>query len=347
VPSLNIKNTTGNWSAGQTTDNCIVFNNLQWSDSYSPMIKQVFPNGDIGNVGAIQTNGNDHTWIGFFGFKSDNTANSPDTSAYLNITDNSFNVSKLNVAGNISFGTTDAEQMIVFEDGGSTSVTTKIYKGAKGSSTILGAWDGTNDRSIWLYSTNGDFYINRPTVIDGSILTSNNQGLKIRKPNGEGMKAVSLDQYNNLWIGTTGSAGADGVYIGSVYDITTTSAANLQIYSNHRLYRSTASSQRYKTEIKDIQSEALNPERLYDLSVKEFKFKDGYITADDQRYDMLVPGFIAEEVAEVYPIACEYNDGEPEDWNIRFMVPAMLKLIQDQKKEIEALKEQINNKAVN
>jgi hypothetical protein len=347
VPSLNIKNTVGNWSTGQTTDNCIVFNSLQWGSSYSPMIKQVFPNGDIGNVGAIQTTDIDNTWIGFFGYKSGNTVNSPNSSAYLNITDNSFNVTRLNVAGNISFGITDAEQTIIFEDGGSTSTTTKIYKGAKGSSTILGAWDSTNDRSIWLYSTNGDFYINRPTVIDGSILISNNQGFKIRKPNGEGMKAVSLDQYNNLWIGATGSAGADGVYIGSVYDITTTSAANLQIYSNHRLYRSTASSQRYKTEIKDIQSESLNPERLYNLSVKEFKFKDGYITSDDQRYDMLVPGFLAEEVAEVYPIACEYDGDKPEDWNIRFIVPAMLKLIQDQKKEIDALRAEINNMKTN
>ena len=343
VPSLNIKNTVGNWSVGQTTDNCIVFNGLQWGSSYSPMIKQVFPNDDIGNVGAIQITDIDNTWIGFFGYKSGNTVNSPNSSAYLNITDNSFNVTRLNVAGNISFGIADVEQDIIFEDGGSTSTTTKIYKGAKGSSTILGAWDSTNDRSIWLYSINGDFYINRPTVVDGSVLISNNQSYKIRKPNGEGMSVVKVDQYNNLWIGATGTAGADGVYIGSVYDITTTSAANLQIYSNHRLYRSTASSQRYKTEIKDIQSEDLNPERLYDLSVKEFKFKDGYITSDDQRYDMLVPGFIAEEVAEIYPIACEYNDNKPEDWNIRFMVPAMLKLIQDQKQEIEALKAEINN----
>lgn len=342
VPSLNIKNTTGNWMTGKTTDNCITFNSLQWNDSYSPMIKQTFPNGDVGNIGAIQTSGNDNAWMGFFGFKSDKESG-PNSSAYLNITNNSFNVNDLNVSQNLVFNVDGAEQNITFKGGSTSAVSTSIYKGSKGSATILGLWDNTNDRSVWLYNTNGDFYINRPTIIEGSILTSNGKGFKIRKANGEGMNVVNLDQYNNLWIGATGTAGADGVYIGSVYDITTTSAANLQIYSNHRLYRSTASSQRYKTEIKDIQSEDLNPERLYDLSVKEFKFKDGYITADDQRYDMLVPGFIAEEVAEVYPIACEYNDGKPEDWNIRFMVPAMLKLIQDQKKEIDALKAEINN----
>ena len=54
-----------------------------------------------------------------------------------------------------------------------------------------------------------------------------------------------------------------------------------------------------------------------------------------------VPGFIAEEVADVYPIACEYDGNKPESWNMKFIIPAMLKLIQDQKKEIEALKQKL------
>lgn len=135
--------------------------------------------------------------------------------------------------------------------------------------------------------------------------------------------------------------------LGGIYNNTSTSAANMFINSNEVIYRSSASSQKYKTDIQDIQSEALNPEKLYDLPVREFKYKAGYLSAEDTRVDTFVPGFVAEEVAEVYPIACEYDGDEPENWNIRFIVPAMLKLIQDQKKEIDALKEQINNKAVN
>jgi hypothetical protein len=349
VPSLNIQNTVGTWITGKTTDNCIVFNNLKSHDNYSPMIKQVFPNGDVGNIGAIQANSSDNTRIGFYGFKSSNTAGNTDASAFLNLTDNSFNVSKLNVVEDISFGTTDVEQRIVFEDGGSTSVTTTIYKGAKGSATILGAWDRTNERSIWLYSTNGSFYINRPTVIDGSIITSNNQGFRVRKADGTDVNVMRLNTSNNLIIGefTGGTHSTNMVYMGGVYNSTIASSANLCIGSNERIYRSTSSSQRYKTDIQDIQTESLNPEKLYDLPVREFKFKEGYLVEEDPRINTFVPGFIAEEVAEIYPIACEYDNGEPENWNIRFMVPAMLKLIQDQKKEIEALKEQINNKAVN
>ena len=138
-----------------------------------------------------------------------------------------------------------------------------------------------------------------------------------------------------------------GLRVSGVYSNTIASSANVHIDSYGQFYKSTSSSQRYKTDIQDIQSEELNPERLYDLPVREFKFKEGYLSDEDSCANTFVPGFIAEEVAEVYPIACEYDGDNPENWNIRFIVPAMLKLIQDQKKEIEALKEQINNKAVN
>jgi hypothetical protein len=45
---------------------------------------------------------------------------------------------------------------------------------------------------------------------------------------------------------------------------------------------------------------------------------------------MVVPGLIAEEVAEHYPIAADRgNDGVVENWNERFVIPGMLALIQD------------------
>lgn len=134
-----------------------------------------------------------------------------------------------------------------------------------------------------------------------------------------------------------------GLSVRGVYSNTIASSANLHINSSGQFYRSTSSSQKYKTDIKDIQSEELNPEKLYDLPVREFKFKEGYLSKEDSCIDTLVPGFIAEEVAEVYPIACEYDGDNPENWNIRFIVPAMLKLIQNQKQEIDALKAEIKN----
>ena len=138
-----------------------------------------------------------------------------------------------------------------------------------------------------------------------------------------------------------------GIVSSGLYSNTISSSSNVHIDSSGRMYRSTSSSQRYKTDIKNIQSEDLKPEKLYNLPVREFKYNEGYLSKEDPRIDTFVPGFIAEEVAEVYPIACEYDDGKPENWNIRFIVPAMLKLIQDQKKEIDTLKELIGNKEVN
>ena len=54
-------------------------------------------------------------------------------------------------------------------------------------------------------------------------------------------------------------------------------------------------------------------------------------------------GFIAEEVAEIFPIATDYEtdkDGNRvvENWNEKYIIPAMLRLIQNQHKEIETLK---------
>lgn len=132
-----------------------------------------------------------------------------------------------------------------------------------------------------------------------------------------------------------------GIASSALYNNTISSASNVHINSSGRMYRSTSSSQRYKTDIQDIQSEDLKPEKLYDLPVREFKYKDGYLSQEDCCVDAFVPGFIAEEVADIYPIACEYDGDKPENWNIRFIVPAMLKLIQDQKKEIEALKQKL------
>ena len=230
-----------------------------------------------------------------------------------------------------------------------------MYKGSSGSNVVLSLFDNSNNRHVWYYLNDGNFYINRPAYVTGNIfstgqmVTNNNQGYRVKRTDGVDVSIARLNSENNLIIGEfmTGANATKGTYICGVYNNTSTSASNMFVNSNEMVYRSTASSRKYKRDIKDIQTEDLNPEKLYDLPVREFKFKEGYLVEEDPRIDTFVPGFIAEEVAEVYPIACEYDGDEPENWNIRFMVPAMLKLIQNQNERIKALEEQINNKAVN
>ena len=51
----------------------------------------------------------------------------------------------------------------------------------------------------------------------------------------------------------------------------------------------------------------------------------------------MLPGFIAEELDAIYPIAVDYDGGNIETWNSFYIIPAMLALIQDQEKRIKLL----------
>lgn len=121
----------------------------------------------------------------------------------------------------------------------------------------------------------------------------------------------------------------------------TTSAANVRWTTGGtgQFQYSTASSQRFKDNITDITTvPGLDPKALLDLPVRAFTYKPDYLGEGDDRFDVMVPGFIAEEVDAVYPVATDYDENGPISWNDRFIVPAMLSLIQDLYKEINTLK---------
>ena len=128
-----------------------------------------------------------------------------------------------------------------------------------------------------------------------------------------------------------------------LYDTTRASSktANARLTTGsfpYRLCEVSSSSKRYKHDILPIQNNNLDPHLLYNIKVVQFKFNNDYLDKDDQRYGIDVPGFIAENIAEEYPIAADINDdGTAEDWNNRFLIPPMLKLIQEQKQMIDDL----------
>jgi hypothetical protein len=125
---------------------------------------------------------------------------------------------------------------------------------------------------------------------------------------------------------------------------TSANAANTRMDSDGRTRRSTASSARFKENIVDLSSVAdLNPNALLNLPIRAFKFKSDYLDLTDNRSGMLVPGLIAEEVAEHYPIAADRgSDGLVENWNERFVIPGMLALIQDLNTRIKTLEGNAN-----
>ena len=131
------------------------------------------------------------------------------------------------------------------------------------------------------------------------------------------------------------------------YNRTYSNAANIYITSAGTFGRSTASSERYKKDIESVVNEELNPYKILDIPVRQFRYNEENIPVDGKPDDLYI-GLIAEEVNKAYPIATEYTeDGQIEMWNIKMLFPALLKIVQDQQKRIEALEEQINNKAVN
>jgi hypothetical protein len=206
-------------------------------------------------------------------------------------------------------------------------------------------------------------YLESTGPVRGTTQAAAGRGVLITQPSGNGSAAIL--QFTNYEVNsqlasiTVDGGGTVGINpIGAAYTVdingsprmldvynkTTTAGANVLIATVPLgyLYRSTASSIRWKRNVKDLTGD-LDASKLLDLPVHQFKFKNDYLDENDQRYDTFVPGFIAEEVAEIYPIAAERDeDGTPSDWNSRLLLPPMLKLIQDQAQKIEELEARIS-----
>ena len=149
--------------------------------------------------------------------------------------------------------------------------------------------------------------------------------------------------------GTTGieiGTGTSSKYVSSpiIYDTTqVANSPNMVITSNGVIRRSSSSSRRYKIDIEKAHNEELDPYKILNIPVCQYKYNKYNIPANKEVNDLYI-GLIAEDVAKEYPVAAEYNeDGQVEMWNIKVIVPAMLKIVQDQQKIIEKLNDEINN----
>ena len=115
-------------------------------------------------------------------------------------------------------------------------------------------------------------------------------------------------------------------------------ANGIVVATGGRVTNSTASSARYKENIVNLNDvPELDPKKLLDLPVRAFTYKEDYLADSDDRALTLIPGFIAEEVDAIYPIAADYENGQAETWHDRMIIPGLLALIQDQEKRIAAL----------
>lgn len=128
---------------------------------------------------------------------------------------------------------------------------------------------------------------------------------------------------------------------GSDVVITAAATAGSTAGSGRRLRIKASSSFRYKIHKTFISDDDV--EKLYELRPVNFVYKEDYLQTDDPDYNRSIPGFYAELVDKYYPDAVRYNNkGQAEDWDPKKLVPGMLKLIQNQKKDIDELKDLVN-----
>ena len=118
--------------------------------------------------------------------------------------------------------------------------------------------------------------------------------------------------------------------------------ANVKIDSSDKLMAISGSSKRFKHDIKPLEDK-LDAHKLYDIPVIQFVYNEDYLDKDDLRYKTPIPGFIAEDIKEKYPIACDIDkEGQVETWNERIIIPPMLALIQEHNERLKRLEEKLD-----
>lgn len=133
---------------------------------------------------------------------------------------------------------------------------------------------------------------------------------------------------------------SDGTDRFQIFNLNTLTTGNyLRIFENG-VYMSSSSSKRYKILGDEMSKEFLD--NLYNITPRFARYKDGYLSKDDERVNIEFPMFIAEDVEKYFPLATDHVDGKVENWNERIMIPAMFAMIKSQKKQLDRQEKLIN-----
>lgn len=152
-----------------------------------------------------------------------------------------------------------------------------------------------------------------------------------------------LDEYENENNPIKASSGqfTDGSGEFKLINLTTVSSGQTLCIASNIVYKLSSSSKRYKNHVRNMDSS--EADKLLKVPVVWFQYKKGYLKEGDSFEDKPVPGFYAEDVYKQYPEGVIFNeDGQIEDWNYRTMIPAMMKVIQDQNERINTLEDTVN-----
>lgn len=147
----------------------------------------------------------------------------------------------------------------------------------------------------------------------------------------------SISSYSGSYVNIDSGLEVNGsVRFPNVYGNTISGDPNLGMTSTGYVGRTTGSSRRWKHDVKTLKSKEVSAHRLYWVRPKQFIYNDDYIRKDDSRAGKIIPGFIAEELEEDYPIAVEYDEnGRPAGWGTSFFIAPIVQLLQEHKKKLD------------
>lgn len=221
----------------------------------------------------------------------------------------------------------------------SFGTTARVGKTSAFNTTVTGTEINFYNGSTWGGSISypSDFVINSGA---NNLNLSGNKEIQLES--NEAIRIGSL--YDSVYVESTLNVDSSSIKNLYGYSDTVSSKPNMYIGTTGLIHRTTyvvddTSSKRFKHDIKDVTNPTLDPHLLYDIEVKQFRFNDD-TEASRKGIDLI--GFIAEQVEEVYPIAVDYDEnGQVETWREHYIIPPMLKLIQEQHEQIEALTKRI------
>lgn len=116
------------------------------------------------------------------------------------------------------------------------------------------------------------------------------------------------------------------------------------LYNSSSYYAgySSASSKRYKVLGKTVKEDEL--EELYRIKVIWAKYKEGYLSEQDERYSKEMPMFIAEDIDRRFPIAVDHDKkGKAENWNYRIMIPCMFAMLKNEHEKVKDLQSELDS----
>ena len=116
------------------------------------------------------------------------------------------------------------------------------------------------------------------------------------------------------------------------------------LYNSSSYYAgySSASSKRYKVLGKTVREDEL--EDLYRIKVIWAKYKDEYLSEEDERYGKEMPMFIAEDIDRRFPIAVDHDEkGKAENWNYRIMIPCMFAMLKNEHEKVKNLQSELES----